>query len=354
MINKFHILYTVLLFTVISQACEIPVFRYALERWQADSYRLNIYVPKGRAVSPSIQKVIDLLKRNTLMSGGDANFLIEITDRDQEASTFELLYPIKSGIKRPVKEGRLEDLSADLLSSPSREKLGKQILSGKSIVWLIIPGQDSSETEKFKASLKKRVSKVLSSVKLSDGIIKKENSKNKNLSEEELENILHSQIPLNLSFEVIEVKSDDPEESIFINMLLRQSPAQLDYKGPIAYPVFGRGRVLEGVSDLESNNIEELTTYLSSHCSCTVKEENPGIDLLMNVPWADHVAESQIQFRDVLPPLEGFVTDPDSKAKVEIEEVEEGISIASYVLTISGVMALCLLFLFAFNRTKSH
>ena len=355
MIKKLYLFIIISLFSLISEACEIPVFRYALERWNADPYRLQVYVPSGQSLSDVDQKRIDSFVLESFKSGGDANFSIEELEKDHSKVTYELLYPLKSGIIRPVISGDLKDLKSKLiLSSPSRSKLEKFILSGKSIVWVIIPSDDPVKSEDFKKALKARVSKALSSVKLSDGIIKKENTKNEKLSKEELENILHSQIPLELSFELIEIDRNDQRESVFIDMLLRQNPQLMDYKGSIAFPVFGRGRVLDGVTDVNNGELEELTVYLSSHCSCTVKEENPGIDLLMVVPWADYVAESQLQFRDVLPPLSGLVSEAEVNSKQSVQQEEKGTSILSYLLTVGGVMLCFILFFLVLNRSKGH
>ena len=56
---------------------------------------------------------------------------------------------------------------------------------------------------------------------------------------------------------------------------------------PLIVPVFGRGRALEVIpaEDLSERLMEDLTLFLSGACSCQVKEQNPGFDLLFSVDW---------------------------------------------------------------------
>jgi hypothetical protein len=49
----------------------------------------------------------------------------------------------------------------------------------------------------------------------------------------------------------------------------------------------------------------EACSYLCGACSCEVKRENPGIDLIMNTNWTKFLVGSEIIVDKVLPPLEG-------------------------------------------------
>ena len=56
---------------------------------------------------------------------------------------------------------------------------------------------------------------------------------------------------------------------------------------PLLIPVFGRGRALEVIParDLDEQLIENMTMFLSGACSCQVKSQNPGFDLLLTADW---------------------------------------------------------------------
>jgi len=51
--------------------------------------------------------------------------------------------------------------------------------------------------------------------------------------------------------------------------------------------MFGRGRALEVIlANVAKPTLnEDLTSFLSGACSCQVKEQNPGFDLLLSVNW---------------------------------------------------------------------
>jgi hypothetical protein len=56
---------------------------------------------------------------------------------------------------------------------------------------------------------------------------------------------------------------------------------------PLLAPIFGRGRVLGAwpASEMGDEQIEEATLFLLGACSCQVKSQNPGWDLLLAVEW---------------------------------------------------------------------
>jgi hypothetical protein len=64
-------------------------------------------------------------------------------------------------------------------------------------------------------------------------------------------------------------------------------PRDREIKGPIVFPVFGRGRALGAFWDdaLTARTIEEAGAFLAGACACEVKEQNPGIDLLVSLDW---------------------------------------------------------------------
>ena len=100
-------------------------------------------------------------------------------------------------------------------------------------------------------------------------------------------------------------------------MLLKHSPRMRSITDqPIAIPIFGRGRVLEGMigRDITLEHTLGASSYLCSACSCQVKEENPGLDMLMAVKWADHMLGNLIIEERALPPLEGIAEIMDEGA----------------------------------------
>ena len=122
------------------------------------------------------------------------------------------------------------------------------------------------------------------------------------------ENVLRSDVPLKIGFSVFRISRLDSAEEPFLQMLLNLEDDLGEYADePMAFPVFGRGRILEPLIGLglTYDNVVEHSAYLTGACSCEVKDQNPGIDLLMSMNWDAAMEGSQVIIDKMLPPLEG-------------------------------------------------
>jgi len=114
---------------------------------------------------------------------------------------------------------------------------------------------------------------------------------------------------LRISFPIVHLSRDDPAEAGFRNMLLGCEPGLKQETAPMAFPIFGRGRVLcalvgEGISEM---NVEEVCGFVSGACSCVVKYQNPGVDMLMDVRWDAALMGEESAIPEVKqPPLMGL------------------------------------------------
>ena len=61
-------------------ACDIPVFRYALERWTAEKYQIVVF-HRGE-LDPSEVEIVNALKQTASENGGEANFTVRVADLD--------------------------------------------------------------------------------------------------------------------------------------------------------------------------------------------------------------------------------------------------------------------------------
>lgn len=295
-------------------ACNIPVFRYALERWQADSCRVLVY--HDAPLSESQQATLRGWQRSSEESGGAANAAIvqrqvrhdgaagEDPVWDSLRSRPEVSLPfvvcqieLPRGRRFVAWEGTLQQAGqTELLDSPVRRELAERLLAGDSVVWLVLePGQaatdrsekepteDRSATERVQALLDEQFKSLRRRLRLPDGI---------GLPGSEL----HSEVPLLLRFSRLTIRADDPEEAFLVSLLGGLRPEAFKRGEPLVMPVFGRGRALEVIpaSELDGRLIEELTVFLGGACSCQVKELNPGFDLPMAADWAGELfAEGQ-------------------------------------------------------------
>ena len=264
------LLVVTLLLSATTQACQVPVFRYALERWQPAPYLLRM--PSGSAL-PQAQEPVNL----------------EL-ETDPALTRLELHYPAKKHEDRTKMiwnaAATAENLRA-IYSSPARRELRARLLRGQSTVWLLVESGDASKDEAAALTLNKALDNATKTLRLPTGVLTREQLKDPAKKHENAD-VLQSELPLKIEFTVLHVKRSDPAEAVLLAMLTHLESDLADYTGePMAFPIFGRGRVLEPLigKGIHEANVLEQSTYLCGACSCEVKELNPGMDLLLAVDW---------------------------------------------------------------------
>jgi hypothetical protein len=339
----------VLMMAGVVGACQVPVFRYALERWEADAYELAVVVgPEGLTaeedeVIASLRELMDSegvrvnLRVRTVEAGSDEEPVgeakVEAGDEEIPWSTvtprLELFYPskLRRFYREPVWRGPVTAESVGrVLQSPAREELVKRILAGDSAVWVMVETGNKEQDDAAAATLGKLMGEASEVLEIPDGVIAASEIRDQvYLSPADAENVLQSQIPLKVDFSMVRVSRDDPAEDVLLGMLLSVEDDLGEFADkPMAFPVFGRGRVLEPLigAGLTGDNVMFASSYLCGACSCQVKDENPGIDLLVAANWEEAVAGSEVIVEKVLPPLEGF-TGLVASAEVAVPEAGE-------------------------------
>ena len=282
-------------------ACNIPVFRYALERWQPDNCELILFHQGPLAANQ--QKMLDQLMEQQIARSEDTSSSLTLSDlaspTPAQANLWNsirttsnpkitepyLVVRMKLGKGHIVNgwHGPLSDaIEVGILDSPVRRELAKRLLSGHSVVWVLVRADTNTDSppasQNFnanaEAALNTSFSWLSTNLELPEGI---------GLPGSEL----HSEIPLLLKFSTLEISREDVKESFLINLFSELQPEATSRGEDLVVPVFGRGRALEVIpaSVLTSPLIKDLTVFLSGACSCQVKEQNPGFDLLMSVDW---------------------------------------------------------------------
>lgn len=254
-----------------AECCTIPVFRYALDRWETDRFRLVL--PQSTAKQP---ETIDLLR--PFRAGGKANLEIA-TSTDPSAGAAQLFFP--TAPEEPLWSSAFNAESfATLLDSPGRKELLKRILNGDSAIWVLADAgtpEDNAEAER----IQKRLNFLEQAAALP---IQDPNDPDSQLGPGP---------PLKLKFSVMRLNVADPAEKAFIAMLAGPDAAWKETQTqPFAAVVFARGRVLGAwpVADLDDTTLEDACMFLVGRCSCRVKNQNPGWDILMNVDWDKQLA----------------------------------------------------------------
>lgn len=287
-----------------AQACNIPVFRYALERWRPDECEVIVFHQEpltrqqemllARAVpTKSVRKVpgeestvqvpiasVIKVDINAANDNKEADPRRDLWLQFQGEAGKSLPYVVvraKVGNGRAVNawHGPLQSVATwDVFESPAREETARRLLAGHAVVWLVLASDDRQRNTDLRERLAENLTSLSGKIQLPDGI---------GLPGSEL----YSEIPLLTKFSLLEISHDDPREKFLIDWFSSFRPGTLEEGEPLVVPVFGRGRALEVIpaDDLSARLVEDLTAFLSGACSCQVKEQNPGFDLLFSVDW---------------------------------------------------------------------
>ena len=281
--------------TLIAQACDVPVYRYALERWPASLYEVRI-LHEG-LLSKKQQEVVEWIDQYSSEHRPESNFQIRLLDIENPSNVsakelwneigqpalpcFVLYYPEESGIERPVWSGPLTLTHAqEIVDSPLRRALAQRLLEEDSVVWIFVESGNEVRDEAARNLLNTQLAKQEKTLKLPEAV-SGNFMKTFGVSREE-------EPSLQIQFSTLNLSRNDPTEAVFSQMLLSSEPDLIEYATqPMAFPVYGRGRALYALVGLgiTEENIEEACRFLTGPCACEVKAQNPGMDLLLVVDW---------------------------------------------------------------------
>ena len=289
-------------------ACDIPVFRYALERWTAEEYQVVVF-HRG-ALDPSHVEVIGALKQAASENGGEANFTVRVADLDgivdeaaqalwrpresNELPRIVVAYPAVERVQERVWSGPLSQATVNNIStSPVREEIARRLQDGESGVWLLLESGDTDKDTAAAKLLEAELAKMPEQLTLPDFSLEPQWT---GFSSD-----------LKIAFSLVRLSRTDPAEELFRAMLLRSEEdleKQHASSQPIAFLIFGRGRTLYALvgRGINKQNIEEACEFVVGPCACDIKAENPGLDLLVGTSWDSALGTPLV--RDiVLPPL---------------------------------------------------
>jgi hypothetical protein len=94
---------------------------------------------------------------------------------------------------------------------------------------------------------------------------------------------------------------------MLVSSLLESEPDLTQQDEPIAFPVFGRGRALYALlgAGIQESNIMEACESLLAWCSCEIKAQSPGTDLLISADWSKPFGGRMVEDPEI-PPLAGL------------------------------------------------
>jgi len=314
--RSFRILALLAVWFGCARACNVPVFLYALQQWPADAYELVVYHQEGR-IPPDAEQMlqeprigrhsINLSIRRVAADSADGKRHLQ-----QNGVTtlpwMELYYPAHVHIAEPLWSGPCTPAHlASIFHSPSRQQVSEKIVAGDAVVWILLtagdPRRDSQAAVLIKATLERAGQELVVpeiGTDINGNPIPVTDFKN-----------------MPVSFSAITVDRSDPQEVVFVRMLLHSEPDLLSFDQPMAFPVFGRGRMMyalvgEGINE---KNILEACRSAVAWCSCEIKALNPGVDLLLAADWSNPALARWVK-KEAISPLVGLeASRPDSVRK---------------------------------------
>lgn len=232
-----------ILAAIISFACTTKVSEWVLLNSELTDYTL-IYFHNGELTENQKQQNA-AVERN--INGANIK-LRSMAKNDIVQPYFGLYYKNVLFSKYPDPDGL-----ANLTSSPLREKIVREIMSGKLCVMLFLKTGNSEKDEGRLQVLKRTI----------------ESS------------------PFNKIIPVVELNRNDTNENHFASLLLSVESDLRSINEPMLFGIFGKFRALEPLvsKGITEENINLMIRFLTSDCSCLIKDDLPGIDILCRNNW---------------------------------------------------------------------
>lgn len=291
-------------------ACSVPVFRYALERWPADTYRCVIF--HAGPLGNDHQETIAQLETFANANGPYPSLLIRALDTAQEipqayASLWNqfqdrklplvvMLSPLMGNHTPVVWSAPLSDATVQrIMDSPTRRELVRRLASGDTAVWLLLQSGDPAQDQSLQESLTTHLREMESELKLPHQLDPRDTTYDQPMNEAIALKIAFSILPLNLT---------DPGEALLASVFRTSVEKDLEETLPAVVPVYGRGRALTilDANSVYEQSIADIGHFLVGPCSCEIKQANPGLDLPLFADW-DGLITGMIDVNEALPPL---------------------------------------------------
>lgn len=307
---------TALFGALAAAACNVPVFRYALERWEADAYEIVVF--QREPLTADQQAALEKLEQAG--RDGVANLVVnrvglasevppplkKLWEAQEKPSLPWLVarYPRHARDEAAAWAGPLNaDAVGALLDSPARRSLTQKLSSGDAVVWVLLESGAAKADEAAAATIEAETRKLEQTLKLPEPAPD--------------DPPISAELPLKIAFSTLRIARSDPAEGVLVSLLLNRDARLPATKEPMLFPVFGRGRAIPPAigEEIRSEALREMAEFLTGPCSCQIKEMNPGYDLLLSANWNSMIGYSEVQLPDTpLVSLSQFATSATSNA----------------------------------------
>jgi hypothetical protein len=275
-------------------ACSTPVYQYALENWPPDAYALQ--VASNDPAAPGLQASCEGVLSGTGTAAVNAALRFS-EDATLPAGEIRLTVrsPAPAGGREPVWTGPLTlERLRWITDSPVRAQLAEELVRGAAAVFLFLPAGDAAADTAARARLQAALAEMARTLTLPP-------------PDPDTPATEPAAAPAPLRFPILDIPPQDPAEGFLRAILMASEPDLAGLREPMAFPVFGRGRALYAVvgAGINRDVLAEACAFLTGACSCQVKAQNPGVDLLLRADWEKVAGQSAPSFTE-LPPLTGL------------------------------------------------
>ena len=340
-----------------ARACNVPVFRYALERWPAAPY--EVFVFHRGPLSAEDQAALEHLKELGRADSGEGCINLCVADLDGTPNAYArkiwdarfgpslpwmvVRYPDFLEVPEDLWSGPLtKETATALLDSPARRRIARSLIEGQSAVFVLLESGVREKDDAAAALLEKELKRLEQALKLPEIPAGQWGDPAYDAG---------GAPALRVAFSVLRFSRSDPAEQVLAKMLLGPGPLPPKAEGPATFPIFGRGRALCAIAeeDLSADRIEAECEFLIGPCSCIVKNQNPGMDMLMAVDWDAALSgqPSAIPVVD-LPPVAGlaaFAANPKTPSEPAISWSTEALVRRTVAALIVGFAVLTVIIL---------
>jgi hypothetical protein len=233
----------IILAAILSLACTTRVSEWVLLNTLPNQYTLVCYHngPVTQALAKQNSEIAESIK--------PANIRFRtVPKQDINKPFYELFYNDRSFSKYDSPA-----VLKGLTSSPLREKVASELLAGKLCVMVYLKTGNKEKDDKGYLTLRKTL----------------ESS------------------PFGEIISVTELTRKSLEEAHFVSFLLNVEDDLKTINEPMLFGVFGKFKALEPLlgKGLTEENINLMIDYLTAECSCLIKDDLPGTDILFTNKW---------------------------------------------------------------------
>jgi len=355
----------VLLGASAAPACNTPVYRYAMYNWApAPFFVFYFHHGETPAEDEKVNKLItDLAEGGPALanvvlepidvSAGELDklpkpvkeawqALVDDGDEGEGAEKAKTAHLVFSSWGAKLHAGRLDQATVrSLVDSPLRSKIGDLLEDGCAAVMVFLPGSNAEENKQAEKIAREVVARAAAGeIPVESGFLDasmfpmmppaegaEEDPAQETLSEE-----ARIAAASRLKIGLVKVdRSDEAEKWLVRSLMAMEDDLEELTEHPMIFFSYGRGRAMPPYvgKGINAENLTAEIQFLASACSCFVKDQNPGADMLMHWDWeatADAMAAKDptmyggpLAYEEFSPDDSGNMvasTEPDATAEV--------------------------------------